>query len=46
MSESDWDYINDHLGGWDSDGMPNFMSSADFFDEYKDKNLLIFVIVV
>jgi len=22
---SDWDYINEHMGGHDSDGMPNFM---------------------
>jgi len=37
MSESDWDFINDHMGGWDSDGMPNFMSNSDFFGDYKEK---------
>jgi len=35
MSESDWDFINDHMGGWDSDGMPNFMNDASFYDDHK-----------
>jgi len=25
---SDTDYINDHMGGFDSDGLPNFLSSG------------------
>lgn len=26
----DWDYINDHMGGFDEDGLPNFMNSPHF----------------
>jgi len=26
---SDTDYINDHMGGFDDDGLPNFLSSGD-----------------
>lgn len=26
---SDWDYINTHMGGHDSDGLPNFMGDDD-----------------
>ena len=29
----DWDYINDHMGGHDSDGLPNFMSEPGFSDD-------------
>jgi hypothetical protein len=28
----DWDYINEHMGGHDEDGMPNFMSKPGFAD--------------
>jgi len=34
---SDWDYINEHMGGHDEDGLPNFVSEpsfADNVDEY------------
>ena len=34
MSESDWSYINDKWGH-DSDGMPNFMNDASFYNDYK-----------
>lgn len=27
---SDWDYINEHMGGHDEDGLPNFMSEPGF----------------
>lgn len=27
---SDWDYINEYLGGHDDDGLPNFMNKAGF----------------
>jgi hypothetical protein len=30
MPGGDWHFINDHLGGWDDDGMPNFMSKSLF----------------
>ena len=39
---SDWDYINEHMGGHDEDGFPNFMSAPGFADDtyvssdYKD----------
>ena len=26
---SDWQYIQDHMGGHDEDGMPNFMRSNE-----------------
>lgn len=29
---SDWDYINEHMGGHDEDGLPNFMSRPGFAD--------------
>lgn len=29
---SDWDYINEHLGGHDVDGLPNFMNEPGFSD--------------
>jgi len=25
---SDWDYINEHMGGHDDDGMPNFLKQS------------------
>jgi hypothetical protein len=31
----DWDYINEHMGGHDSDGLPNFMSEPGFSDDYQ-----------
>jgi len=30
---SDWDYINEHMGGHDDDGLPNFMSAQGFSDD-------------
>ncbi|MGB3917610.1 hypothetical protein J9253_01100 [Thiothrix litoralis] len=27
---SDWDYINEHMGGHDEDGLPNFMNTPYF----------------
>lgn len=30
---SDWDYINEHLGGHDEDGLPNFMSEPGFSEK-------------
>jgi len=30
---SDTDYINDHMGGFDSDGLPNFMNAPGFDDD-------------
>ena len=35
MGDSDWDFINDHMGGWDSDGMPNFMNSEAFYADQR-----------
>lgn len=29
----DWDYINEHMGGHDADGLPNFMSAPGFADD-------------
>ena len=29
----DYDYINEHMGGHDSDGLPNFMSQPGFANE-------------
>lgn len=29
---SDWDYINEHMGGHDEDGLPNFMREPGFSD--------------
>jgi len=29
---SDWDYINENMGGHDEDGLPNFMSKPGFSD--------------
>jgi hypothetical protein len=26
----DWDYINEHLGGHDSDGLPNLLNDSGF----------------
>ena len=37
---SDWQYIQDHMGGHDEDGLPNFMSEPGFSDDsysYKEK---------
>lgn len=31
---SDWDYINEHMGGHDEDGLPNFMNEPGFSDEH------------
>jgi len=39
---SDWDYINEHMGGHDEDGLPNFMNEPGFADddyEPKEPNL-------
>ena len=38
---SDWDYINEHMGGHDEDGLPNFMSEPGFSDDsyYEKKDL-------
>ncbi|HFU75827.1 MAG TPA: hypothetical protein ENK66_06220 [Arcobacter sp.] len=33
---SDWQYIEDHMGGHDEDGLPNFMSEPGFSDDYDD----------
>lgn len=33
ITGSDWDYINDHMGGHDEDGMPNFMNKRGFADD-------------
>lgn len=30
---SDWQYIEDHMGGHDEDGLPNFMSEPGFSDD-------------
>ena len=30
---SEWDYINEHMGGHDEDGLPNFMSKPGFADD-------------
>jgi len=27
---SDWDFINDEMGGWDDDGLPNFLKYENF----------------
>lgn len=36
---SDWDYINEHMGGHDEDGLPNFMSEPGFSDDsYEPKD--------
>jgi len=36
---SDWQYIQDHMGGHDEDGLPNFMSEPGFSDDsYYDSN--------
>ena len=35
---SDWQYIQDHMGGHDEDGLPNFMSKPGFIDDsYNDE---------
>ena len=31
---SEWDYINEHMGGHDDDGLPNFMSEPYFTDDF------------
>ncbi|NHN37205.1 hypothetical protein G8764_07885 [Pseudomaricurvus alcaniphilus] len=31
---SDWDYINEHMGGHDEVGLPNFMSESGFSEDY------------
>jgi ABC-type uncharacterized transport system YnjBCD substrate-binding protein len=38
---SDCDYINEHMGGHDKDGLPNFMSEPRFTDDlyYEEKDL-------
>jgi hypothetical protein len=33
---SDWDYINEHMGGHDEDGLPNFMRSFGFGEKFKN----------
>ena len=30
---SDWQYIEDHMGGHDEDGMPNFTNEVGFYAE-------------
>lgn len=30
---SDWRFIEEHMGGHDEDGMPNFMNQPGFYDE-------------
>jgi hypothetical protein len=30
----DWDYINEHMGGHDEDGLPNFMNDPNFNLDY------------
>lgn len=36
---SDWQYIEDHMGGHDEDGLPNFMSEPGFNDDsYHDED--------
>lgn len=37
---SDWDYINEHMGGHDENGLPNFMSKPGFVDDsyYEEKD--------
>ena len=35
---SDWQYIEDHMGGHDEDGLPNFMSGPGFGDYSYDDN--------
>jgi len=32
---SDWDFINEEMGGWDEDGLPNFMSDPNFMYGYR-----------
>jgi hypothetical protein len=40
---SDWDYINEHMGGHDEGGLPNFMSEPGFGDDsYKFKDSVYF----
>ena len=40
---SGWDYINEHLGGHDEDGLPNFMNEPGFSDqEYQTQKKLHF----
>jgi hypothetical protein len=36
---SDWDFINEHMGGHDADGLPNFVHGFDDFrdEEYDDR---------
>ena len=34
----DWDFINEHMGGHDSDGLPNFMRRPNFGDELNTPN--------
>ncbi len=35
---SDYQYIEDHMGGHDEDGLPNFMSEPGFSDNSYDDN--------
>ena len=32
---SDWDFINDHMGGHDGDGLPRFMNNPCFNDDWE-----------
>lgn len=34
---SDWDYINEHMGGHDEHGLPNFMKDPCFNDDWELK---------
>jgi len=38
---SDWDYINEHMGGHDEDGMPNFMNEPGFGDDNHETEITI-----
>jgi hypothetical protein len=31
----DWDYINEHMGRHDEDGLPNFMNDPCFNDDWE-----------
>lgn len=40
---SDWDYINEHMGGHDEAGLPNFVSRSGFADDsyHEEKSQMI-----
>jgi len=40
---SGWDFINDEMGGWDEDGLPNFQKDPNFYsDGYGNTNYAYF----